>query len=391
MAKIKSIYDAIVKTKVEEDQCTNFLVWLIGKLPAAIISQICILADIDIGENFNNQREITVQYPLENSRPDAVIESNNKYLIIETKRYPNTFNIIQFLNHHNGAIKEFGKDNFGLIFLSGDKDIPDELNKLIKQNIGSIGHISWLSLLELLSNNKKNLNSAWSIIIDEFLDFAKHKKLGRLIAMNNQEMQQFIDRYAELEKFRQPCAESLNKILDQYVERIIIDCEERMKLCDDDDDYQDELPCLYKSFNIKSWHTQYSSYVYINIIQKKVGICLTGYQEKKDINPFLELWNKSMKIKYKEDGELISFTWIEKDDDDMAINEGYFKIIEGTKGKIINPTQIPDLSESFYFGYIYDLTIDFLEEYKNQIGMDFKKMLDNFSPTLSIIRKNRKK
>lgn len=377
MAKINSLYDAIIKNQVEENQCTNFLVWLIEKLPSEVLSKICKESNLsmnDIQKNLN----IDVQYHLENSIPDAIIEfSNGKQLIIETKLYPNDFNREQFINHFNGGCKEFGYENIWLLLLSGDKNAPSELNDLIIKHQGKIGHISWSSILRLLEDDIEALGEKYKIIINEFLIFAKHYKLGSLISMNNEEMKQFIENFVELEKFRKPCTDKLLETIDIYKDKIIIDSQEQVE--ENNDEYQSKLPCLYKCLKIKGWHIDSSAYIYVNIIQKLIGICFTGYEDKNTRTKFMKLWDKNFKDKYKKDIRLKSFTWVEEDDDKLAINGGYFKVIDGTSGKSFSPEATSIFSRYFYFGYTYELNMPKLESLAESIADDFKTLLERFT------------
>lgn len=133
MTKIKSLYDAINYQK-PENQCTNFLAFLLEKLPnKKIIDGICKNSGLTINEDMLS---VKVQYPLKDgiSIPDAIITfSNRKYLIIEAKMSDGGFKKTQFINHFNGGKEEFGgKENIWMLFLSGDDYIPSELNEFKK-------------------------------------------------------------------------------------------------------------------------------------------------------------------------------------------------------------------------------------------------------------------
>lgn len=196
--------------------------------------------------------------------------------------------------------------------------------------------------------------------------------------MNNEEMKQFIEKYYELEKFRKPCSDKLLQAIDMYKDKIIIDSQEKVE--ENKDDKQEKLPCLYKCLKIKGWHTNESVYIYINILQKLIGICLTGYQnDKNERKKFLELWENSFKDMCKEDARLKPFTWVNEDDDELAINGGYFKIMEGTSGKSFNPAETTIFSKHFYFGYTYELNIPELEAIAGTIANDFKTLLERFA------------
>jgi hypothetical protein len=111
---------------------------------------------------------------------------------------------------------------------------------------------------------------------------------------------------------------------------------------------------------------------------KKVGIVLTGYENEEGKAKFQPLWSENYKYKYKDDADLCSFTWINKGEDEYAIKGGYFKVVEGTSGKIFNPTQIPEFKDYFYWGYVYDLEIEKIQTYYETIPKDFKKLLETF-------------
>ena len=380
MIKINSLYDALIKTNVEEDQCTYFLVWLLQKLPPEVVSKICEKSKLSMYDKISNKIIIDVQHPLENSRPDARVEfSDNKYILIETKIYPKRFDKIQFVNHFNGGCKKFGEKNTWLLFLSGDNITPDELKPIIQKNQGKIGHISWNSLREILIEYNKTSDEKFKIIIEEFLVFAKHYKLGRLISLDNEEMNQFIESFSEWEKYRKPCTDKLLYTLDMYIERIKDDSPGKVEEINHKDANNKDLPCLYKCLKIKGWHTDWSCYIFINIVLKKIGVVLTGYEDDdKDKKIFSEIWKKYMKNKYKEDPKLCSLTWIEEDDDKFAINEGYFKVEEIVTKSFI-PAETKIFSSHFYFGYIYELNIPELEKLVGTISEDFKTLIERFA------------
>lgn len=96
MTKIKSLYDALIKTQVKEDRCTNFLLWLLRKLPSRVLLEICKISDLSISHR-GTDFDFHVQYTLDNSRADALITfSESNHILIETKRFPNSFDRDQF-------------------------------------------------------------------------------------------------------------------------------------------------------------------------------------------------------------------------------------------------------------------------------------------------------
>lgn len=95
---------------------------------------------------------------------------------------------------------------------------------------------------------------------------------------------------------------------------------------------------------------------------------------RKKKKKYLPIWDKAYKQKYKNDKRLISLSWIEEGDDDFAINNGYFKVIEGTSGKQFNPGKLSEFEETFYWGYIYPLEIIKMKSYYEFIPKDFNKL-----------------
>lgn len=377
MAKIKSIYDALIKTQVKEDQCTNFLLWLLKKLPTTLFIELCNIAGLSI-HHTDPEISFSVQYPLDNSRPDGVINfADSKYLILETKRFPDSFDKMQFLNHFKSGQSEFGQDNVWALFLSGDKRCPSVLKKIRENNLGRIGFISWNELLQLLDDKSKSLNKGYRILIKEMLTLAKHYKLGRIISMKNEEIKKFIDAYPIVCMYEDAFAEKLNNILNKLKDQIIIECDELVE--ENQDDCYENLPCIYKALYVNTWHVELSGYLFINILTNSIGILMTGYQDEKEKKKFLPNWEKKYKQKFKADKKLFAFSWIEEGDDDYAVDNGYFKLIDSTNGKLFNPGKISEFEETFYWGYIYPLDLGKIESYCELIPKDYKKLIDTFS------------
>lgn len=367
-----------MKYQKKEDQCTNFLVWLLEKLPSKILLELCNNSGLSINEVMN-ELNVRVQHPLKkNSYLDALIEfADGKYIIIETKLFPNGFEKDQFIKYFHGGKNEFGVENIWLLFLSGDEKIPKELEKLKKRHSGRIGFISWKHLLQLLKDNKDSLGEKYEIIITEFLTFAAQYKLGWLISMNREDLIKFIEAYPVTEKYKEAAEQKFLKNLNDIIDYIILASEELAEV--DEENIEEELPCLFRCLKIRGWHTDYSAYVFINILLNKIGIVLTGYEDdKREKSKFLQLWNENYKFKYMNDSDLFSFTWIDKDDDDCAINSGYFKLVKETNGKLFNPDKISEFADYFYWGYVYNMEVDKLEAYPETIAKDFKKLLDTF-------------
>lgn len=377
MIKIESIYD-VFNISTKEDQATNFLLWLLHKLPAEILHEFLKASDLQIGclgDNFNFFVQYGLQHGLQKSRADGLIKfADGKNIIIETKLWPDSFNKEQFYNHYKGASKEFSEENIWLLFLSGDKQIPDELKKLKTRYKGRIGFISWIDVIRLIKDNKDSLDAKYKIIIDEFLNFTNDIKLWRLISMNTEEMKKFLDFFPTLVTNWDAATEKLNSMLDKI----------KVQICDgiiaieNKDEIEEKLQCLYRCLTIKDWHTKRSAYIYLDAFLKQIGVVLTGYENIKERKEFLKSWDATYKNRYKKAADINSFTWVDKHDDDYAIESGYFKMIEGSSGKLINPEQISELEDCFYFGYYHPFEIEKEKFYSDKIPKDFKKLLDLF-------------
>src|SRR5437867_2357742 len=120
MREIRSLCDALLETHVQEDQCTNFLLWILRKLPLLCLQEVCRESGLLL-DDISNEYGFTAQWALENSRPDALIQfAHDKFLIVETKRFPNALDRSQFENHITGSAKEFGAPKCWFLFISGD-------------------------------------------------------------------------------------------------------------------------------------------------------------------------------------------------------------------------------------------------------------------------------
>lgn len=397
MAKIRSLYDAIIKTKVKEDQCTNFLLWLLKKLPSNILLKIFKMSNLSITESEINF-DFQVQYQMDDSRPDALIVfSESQYLIIETKRFPNKFDNDQFSKHLKNGQKEFGKENVWILFLSGDDQIPNELEILKNKYEGRIGFLSWKSLLKALKDNKDSIGEKYDIIIEEFLNFANWYKLGRLISMNKDELKVFFEAYPTVAKYEDAVNQTLLTVLDKIKDGIIVECEELVE--GNDEEYLLTMPCLYKALNIKNWHIKKSSgYIFISALNKKIGVVLTGYQnDEMEKAKFIQLWDEKYKNKYREDLALNAFTYVFEDDETSDIYGEYFELVDGMSGKLFNPTQISEFANCFYWGYVYELDLENFNSHYETIPKDFKKLLNTFVDSKDTIhqkanvKKNRKR
>lgn len=284
---------------------------------------------------------------------------------------------INFTNHLKSGQNEFGKESVWFLFLSGDEHIPSELEKLKNEYKGKIGFISWKSLLQLLKSHKDALGEKYEIIIEEFLTFANHYKLGRLVSMDNEELNKFMEAYPTVAKYESSVEEKFSTILDKLKNCIILECEELVE--ENKDEEIKQLPCPYKALNVKGWHIkESSSYIFIDLLTKNIGIVLNGYQDESEKAKFIQRWNEEYKNKYREDSSLKAFTFIPEEDEDNDIYGEYFKLVDGTSGKLFNPNHISELADYFYWGYVYELDLEKLNSYYEIIPRDFKKLLNTF-------------
>ena len=109
---------------------------------------------------------------------------------------------------------------------------------------------------------------------------------------------------------------------------------------------------------------------------------LTGYEDRRTKSAFLAMWEDGWKQVYKDNSKLSSFTWADRVEDEYTMREGYFKLIEGTSGKLFNPQQMSAFNTHFYWGYVHQLDLDNLNVLEKVIVGDFKNLLDAFVPGL---------
>src|SRR5712692_220490 len=374
MREIRNLCDVLLDTHVDEDQCTNFLLWLFRRLPAKCLNEFCVKARLKLGQ-------VTTDYPfraqlkLEHSRPDALLEfETGRFLLIETKRPNNPLNASQFANHIAGGIKEFGIEKCWFLFISGDSNEPPELDQFRHKHRARIGFLSWIDVFDLLAKFKQQLEKPYAIFIEEFLIFARRHRLGKALLMNEQEMTTFLQAYPAIYRSQEAAQQTFQRLLDSIVQRIVLECEERVTLADDD--ARDKLPQLYQCLRVKGWHIPlYSLYVVLNALTREIAVLGNGYGSAKEKKEFLSLWNAGFKQLYKNDPKLHAFTWIKQGDDDDAWEGGYFKQVRGTAGKLFDPTHVGDFGDYFQWGYIYRIDQDSLgEPFVAKIGAEVRKL-----------------
>ncbi len=214
--------------------------------------------------------------------------------------------------------------------------------------------------------------------------------------MDNEELKNFIENYPDEEKKKRASLEKFSKTLNKIQEKIITDFGD-VELCPKYESL--DFPCLLRCLKITGWHFNYSSYIFLDIISKNIGIVLTGYedwntkgQDKEIKKEFLGNWDEKYKDKYKDDRELCALTWFEEDEDDdeYPIKAEHFKIKEETRGKPINPGNLPAFDNRFYFGYVHELEIEKLNSYPEIIAKDFNKLFNGYIKNNELTRKSKK-
>ena len=377
MREIRSLCDALLRTHVQEDQCTNFLLWLLRKLPPCCLQEVCRESGLQL-DNISNEHEFGSQLVLENSRPDALIRlARDKVLIVETKRFPNALNRPQFENHITGSAKEFGAANCWFLFISGDNQEPRDFVQLRSVYGDRIGFMSWMRLQALFTSLKQQLEKPYSILLDEFLIFARYHRLGKLTDMNADETKAFLAAYPTVIRYQEAAQKKFLEVLRKITDRVILDCAERAMAYDKEETVP---PCFYRALSVKGWHMPLLSiFTFVNILTKQIGVVANGYQNPKEKEDFLPLWNGQFKRKFRDKPELHAFTWICKGEDENEAD--YFKLVTGTSGKLFDPAALDDFKDYFYWGYCYPLEIDMLDEPMfAKIGSDAKELLASFTP-----------
>ena len=378
MREIRSLYDALLKTQVKEDQCTNFLFWLLRKLPLACLQEVCRKSGLPL-DGISNEYGFRAQWALEKSRPDGLMQlAQDKFLIVETKRFPNALDRWQFEKHITGGAKEFGARNCWFLFISGDSQEPRDLVQLRSVYGDRIGFMSWMRLLGIVTSLKQRMEKPYSILIDEFLIFARYYGLGKLTDMNADETKAFLAAYPTVIRYQEAAKEKFSKVVLKISERVILDCEERVRA---PDPVQTVPPCFYRGLNVEGWHMPGNSiFIFLNILTKQIGVIGNGYEDRKQKEALLPLWNEQFKQTFRDNPELHAFTWIRKGDDESEAE--YFKLVTGTSGKLFDPAALDDFKDYFYWGYCYPLEIEMLDEpLFVKIASDAKKLLALFTPS----------
>jgi len=301
--------------------------------------------------------------------------AHDKFLIVETKRFSNALDRSQFENHITGSAKEFVAAKCWFLFISGDSEEPPDFAQLRSEYGNCIGFVSWMRLLAILRGLKERLEKPYSILIDEFLIFARYYGLGKLTDMNADETKAFLAAYPTVVRYQEAATEKFSKAVLRISERVILDCEGRATAREP----VKTLPCPYRELNVEGWHVPtVSIFIFLNILTRQIGLIGNGYQNQKEKEDFLPLWNEQFKQTFRGNPELHAFTWIEEGDEESGAQG--FKLVTGTSGKLFDPAALDVFRDYFYWGYCYPLEIDVLDEpLLVKIASDAKKLLASFT------------
>ncbi len=353
MIRIKNLTEVLLKTKIEEDRCTNTFLWLLKSIPIEYISELLKMAGF-ISRDYKSIYSVKPQYPLplNISRPDGLVEIDDKYIIIETKIVKNGFDADQFARHIKGSSEEFGIENCLFLFLSND-DKETSLLKKFKDNYpNKIGFLSWDKIVNFLKTKLDNEKTVTNWVIFEFIELVKINNLSRRSDMTEKDLQQFFDSFVLVDSLRKDIKSKMYEGLSKLCEEIIIKSNQKVEFLNDDE--SEDLPVPWRALTILGWHTKWSSYVYYNCATREIGVCLSGYQQDpKDRKIFMLEWENRLKSLFAKDNNAFAFTYSEPDDDDdgLGIAAGYFRAIETTQGQVFSPDKVPVFDNNFYIGY----------------------------------------
>jgi hypothetical protein len=357
---INHSYEAIISTKVPEDRCTNILIWMLQKIAPYNIAKIFSIDGTSFRLNSLLAINARVQFPLENSRPDAILTLHHENcvsrIIIETKIVSNDFDCDQFRRHIVGAQKAFSEgERQILIFLSTDVEEPTELrtlNSYLKSN-QKVHFISWKTVVRNINNFHKEEYEY--IPIAEFLGFVSYMKLEEARNMTTDDKNEFVESFIKVRKFESIYTSLMNSLISRQVSKIV----EENKLIGfkpkTGSDEQQELPLLFQSFTLTLSNTKYSCYFYINAYSGRMGILFAAYEcdDTKKVK-FLNRWKNSIKAKIKNVVGLEAFTWKEE----IELKQDVFFRIDSSITKKDDPSENPETENYLYLGFSCEISED---------------------------------
>jgi hypothetical protein len=377
--EIPNLHYAITHAKTQEDLCTNVLVWLLERCPSAVVAAILRKTGLKLPAGLGKPM-IPVQVVFPESIPDAVFQfSDSTCVVLETKRFAEHFNEDQLLAHYRGACTEYGKARVWCVFLSPDRSVPPQLQQMADRHPGRFGFISWFDLIREVEAATASCSEDHRVLFSEFISYLP-ANLKRGVPMELDELKQFLESYTTGFVERECAARlKLKEILSSLARSAITASGGAAE--SNEKDAQHCLPHLYTCLSIRDWHIDgCGAYIFIDAPGKKVGLVLTGYQfDPKAKQRFLVKWNNRFADAFAADPRLRTFVFVEAEEDDLSDQVGYFKLIDQTSGKHIEPTAFPEFKHYFYWGYSYDLDVMNLSALTPQVSADFSKLLSTFA------------
>lgn len=131
---------------------------------------------------------------------------------------------------------------------------------------------------------------------------------------------------------------------------------------------EEELPCVYKSFKLLKWHTQYAGYIFFDVHNDRVGVLLTGYEDDKnnsaESEAFYSRWRNGYKKKFDTNVPLQFYTWNE--------DIGCFDVVGAKINSNSKPNANSEFGDKFYWGVSMAL-VDYFESKRKSINKMVKE------------------
>jgi hypothetical protein len=235
-----------------------------------------------------------------------------------------------------------------------ERSAPREVQLLSSIFPGKIFFLSWRRLLACLEGKRAAMDREHQVYLEDFFARIRAEKLWRLFPMTADELKSFVAHYPEVFRNTEAGENELNRLLQLLCTRAIAASGERAE-DHSAEEYSQELPCIYCTLKVHGWHTMSSAYIFINAALTKVGIVLIGYEKRTQKVNFMSRWHESFKTVFAGDLDIRTFVW--EDEDEIAGDNGYFKLIEGTTGQVFDPSKFQVFDDVFYWGYWHDLDV----------------------------------
>jgi hypothetical protein len=388
--EIASLHDAITRARTQEDLCTNVLIWFLERCSPPVVAAVLRRTGLELPAVLGKPM-IRVQVVWPESVPDAVFDfPDSTCVVLETKRFAEHFDEYQLLAHYRGACKEYDKSRVWCVFLSLDPTVPPRLKQMAGRNPGRFGFISWFDLIREIEANMASSSEHHALLFHEFISCLP-SNLKEGIPMDLAELKEFLEPYARVVEREHAARLALKSILDSLTRCAITASVGMAKI--KEKEREDYLPYPYTGLTIDGWHFEGSSaYVFIDSVAKKVGLILTGYQgDPKAKQRFLVKWQSQFADSFAADPILKTFVFVEQGDDDLSDRAGYFKVVDQTSGKRIDPSAFWEFKDYFYWGYSYDLDVTNLDPLYTQLSADFSKLLSIFAALRETLAAKKKK